>query len=526
MRADLVERAIMHNPALASSLQHARAGGAVTTKALQILVQAAEAPQSIPEPSQKLGQWIKPITARALAEEKIFTIKQLLDYIAVRGSTWYYGVPRIGALKAKVIENWLKSHEAMLGELNIINVSEKVPSTTVQVTIHPGQPSVMAPLESISVSNQFDGTHGVNRSQAYCYITARNDLEAINCYLQRYADQKHAQRAYKKELERFLLWCVIIAQKPMSSVNASDCQEYAAFLAKPAPSFCGKKAGRHTKLWRPFNDKGSLSPLSQRYAINILRSAFDYFCKVRYLAGNPFSVVKSSVVTKEVDLMHIEKALSAPLWQKLISSLQGAAETSSQYRVALATILLLGDSGIRREEAATATRQKLQKSRYADCMELEVLGKGHKKRVVPVSARAMKALEAHWADRNLDINGRDEEYLLAPLVTPKHKAAHDKHDAGVSGYAPESLYRLIQTTIDNLINLVPGAFNQEDIRQLEVTTPHAFRHTFGTLSVEKGMPIDVLQYFLGHESVGTTSIYNKAKKKRAMEEPAKYFNAD
>ena len=105
MRADLVERAIMHNPALASSLQHARAGGAVTTKALQILVQAAEAPQSIPEPSQKLGQWIKPITARALAEEKIFTIKQLLDYIAVRGSTWYYGVPRIGALKAKVIEN-------------------------------------------------------------------------------------------------------------------------------------------------------------------------------------------------------------------------------------------------------------------------------------------------------------------------------------------------------------------------------------------------------------------------------------
>ena len=368
MRADLVERAIMHNPALASSLQHARAGGAVTTKALQILVQAAEAPQSIPEPSQKLGQWIKPITARALAEEKIFTIKQLLDYIAVRGSTWYYGVPRIGALKAKVIENWLKSHEAMLGELNIINVSEKVPSTTVQVTIHPGQPSVMAPLESISVSNQFDGTHGVNRSQAYCYITARNDLEAINCYLQRYADQKHAQRAYKKELERFLLWCVIIAQKPMSSVNASDCQEYAAFLAKPAPSFCGKKAGRHTKLWRPFNDKGSLSPLSQRYAINILRSAFDYFCKVRYLAGNPFSVVKSSVVTKEVDLMHIEKALSAPLWQKLISSLPGAAETSSQYRVALATILLLGDSGIRREEAATATRQKLQKSRYSDCM--------------------------------------------------------------------------------------------------------------------------------------------------------------
>jgi integrase len=73
---------------------------------------------------------------------------------------------------------------------------------------------------------------------------------------------------------------------------------------------------------------------------------------------------------------------------------------------------------------------------------------------------------------------------------------------------------------------MPELFAAEDRRQLESTTPHAFRHTFGTLSVEKGMPIDVLQYFLGHQSVGTTSIYNKAKKKRAMEEAAKYFNSE
>ena len=527
MREDLVQRAIGHNPALGDVLKNARVGGGMTTRALDILVRAADAPLPVPSPEQKIGQWVKPKTAKALAEEKIITIQHLIDYIALRGSTWHHSVPRIGRLKARVIENWLKSHEKRLGALNIIDVSPKEPSPILAIHIHPGHPSILAPLESITTSTQYDGSRGVNRSQAYCYITAVNDLQAIHCYLQRYADQKHAQRAYKKELERFLLWCIIIAQKPMSSVNASDCQEYAAFLANPSPNFCGKKAGRHTKLWKPFNDKGGLSPLSQRYAINILRSTFDYFCKVRYLAGNPFSVIKSTVVTKEVDLMHIEKALSAPLWLKLISALEGAAITNSQYRIALATILLLGDSGIRREEAATAKREKLQKSRYADVMELEVLGKGHKKRVVPVSARVMKALENHWNDRGLDISSRDEEHLLAPLITPNHLAAKAKKDSTrYDSYAPQSLYRLIQTSIKNLSLSMPDLFDAEDRRQLESTTPHAFRHTFGTLSVEKGMPIDVLQYFLGHQSVGTTSIYNKAKKKRAMEEAAKYFNSE
>ena len=527
MREDLVQRAIGHNPALGVVLKNARIGGTMTTKALDILVRAADAPQPVPSPEQKLGHWIKPKTAKAFAEENIVTIQQLMDYITIRGTTWHHSVPRIGRLKARVIEHWLKSHEKKLGPIDIIDTNQKPPSSAVTIHIHPHQPSVLAPLESITTSTQFDGSRGANRSQAYCYITASNDLQAIHCYLQRYADQEHAQRAYKKELERFLLWCILVAQKPMSSVNASDCQEYAAFLAKPAPHFCGKKAGRHTKLWKPFHDKGHLSPLSQRYAINILRAAFDYFCKVRYLAGNPFVVVKSQVVTKEVDLMQIDKALSSPLWLKLISALENAANTNSQYRIALATILLLGDSGIRRKEASTATREKLQKSRYADLIELEVLGKGQKKRVVPVSARAMQALENHWLDRGLDINDRDEEHLLAPLVTPNHTAAKAKKDKTLyNNYAPESLYLLIQTSIKNITTSNPELFDAEDLKQLETTSPHAFRHTFGTLSVENGMPIDVVQYFLGHQSVGTTSIYNKAKKKRAMEEAAKYFKAE
>ncbi len=38
-------------------------------------------------------------------------------------------------------------------------------------------------------------------------------------------------------------------------------------------------------------------------------------------------------------------------------------------------------------------------------------------------------------------------------------------------------------------------------RQLAATSPHAFRHTFGTQSVAAGMAIEVLQQVLGHDSL-------------------------
>lgn len=520
-KEDLIQRAIFHNPALASILKNGRSES-MTTKILDILRTAAELPQPVPHSSQKLSQWLKPKTSKALAGEKIVTIQDLMTWIGVRGTNWWRSIPRIGELKAKVLVKWLQSNSQTLGRLQIIDSNIKPPSSAL-VSIHPNQPAILAPIDSITTTTQYDGSQGVNRSPAYCYISASNDLEAIKCYLLRYADQKHALRAYKKELERFLLWSIVIKKLPMSSLNATDCEEYKAFLGRPTPSFCGPKQPRHSKLWKPFNDKGALSPLSQRHAIGILRAAFDYWVKVRYLAGNPWSAVKDPVVTKEVDGMHIEKALSAPLWDKLVSALKVAGEKDYQYRTTLATVLLMGDSGLRREEVATARRESIKKSQFADCMELEVVGKGHKKRVVPVSARAMKALENHWIDRGLDAGGRDQLHLLSPLTIPGHQAAQDKLESNEDGYTPGSLYRIIQTSIKNLLKQAPCPFDAEEARQLETTTAHAFRHTFGTLSVARNMPIDVVQSVLGHASVGTTSIYVQSKKQRVMEEAAKYF---
>jgi integrase len=225
--------------------------------------------------------------------------------------------------------------------------------------------------------------------------------------------------------------------------------------------------------------------------------------------------------------MQIEKALSQSLWDKLIEALTevSEAQTGSQYRIALAAMLLMGDSGLRREEVARARREHLRPSAYADCLELEVLGKGHKRRRVPVSSRTLRALAVHWRDRQVDETARDQLHLLSPLMIPPHAAAQTKQAESRDGYTPGSLYRLIQTSINNLIQVMPCPFNDDEMQQLASTTAHAFRHTFGTLAVARDVPIDVVQAVLGHASVGTTSIYVQTKQKRVMEEAAKYFNA-
>ena len=40
-------------------------------------------------------------------------------------------------------------------------------------------------------------------------------------------------------------------------------------------------------------------------------------------------------------------------------------------------------------------------------------------------------------------------------------------------------------------------------------TPHVFRHTAATLALQRGMPIDQVQKFLGHARIQTTLRYAK-----------------
>lgn len=525
MRDDLIERASMANPNIAEVLRKARSSQSITDKALAILIEAASAKPAPPYPNQPIAQWFRARVAHCLLQAGIDTIENLKQWIITRGHRWWVGIPRIGQLRAQAIVRWLQRHASTLGELDPQSL-QPPSSTNVDklVYLNPALPHQLAPLTRLVVPHGLSGAQGINRCQYFAFIQAKNDHEAVLAYLSRYQGQFHTHRTYQKELERFLLWAIVIAKKPLSSLLVDECEAYKLFVAAPCPEFIGRKnVPRFSPRWKPFN--APLSPHSQRQAIQILRTFFQWLVEVRYLAGNPWIAVRDPEVAKALSPVQIERALPAALWDKFIAQLTEQANTNDdqQARAALAAILLMGDSGLRREETAQACRSNLQVSAFAhDTWELKVLGKGNKWREVPVSQRTVEALKAHWHDREIDFDLSEPRPLISPLILPETPQSKQRHRRDQrQSYTGDGLHKLLISVIKKLCQ--GNQFSQDEVAKLLVISAHAFRHTFGTQAVAKEVPIDVVQKVLGHASVATTSLYVKAEKQRVMEEVGKYF---
>jgi integrase len=290
--------------------------------------------------------------------------------------------------------------------------------------------------------------------------------------------------------------------------------------------------------------------------VRLLRSAFAWLVDVRYLAGNPWVAINDPPVIRRANSMKIERALPAELWRKLRDELdvRSAPEHASQWRALRATILLMGDSGLRREEASSARRENLKPSAYGTLerpvWELTIVGKGQRERTVPVSAATLSALRAHWADRGrvFDVEDVGEGGgavhvdvpagpLLAPLFIPwtdasrrRHRQAQVDHNesrgaasqTSEAGYTADGLNRLIGRMTKTLAETM-DALSPDERAQLGRVNAHAFRHTFGSQSVAGDVPIDVVQKVLGHVSLQTTTIYVQAEKRRVVEEVARYY---
>ena len=147
------------------------------------------------------------------------------------------------------------------------------------------------------INATLDGSQGLNRDiKNRCQIRAHHDMEAIQCWLNEYSHKPTTLRSYQKEAERFLLWCLYQKQKPFSSIDREDIDEYINFLDDPQPVaiWCappgGQRRKRGCKTWRPF--KGPLSTSTKFTALSILDSLFSYLVQAHYLAFNPMGLIR------------------------------------------------------------------------------------------------------------------------------------------------------------------------------------------------------------------------------------------
>ncbi|WP_082709796.1 site-specific integrase [Burkholderia sp. TSV86] len=507
MRDDLVAVALREGaPALVSHLQEtiAKYGEPrLTPVTLQMIERAAHQwATAQPAADHPIGRWFRPLVAERLAGEGLHTLGELVAFVNRRGGQWWRAVPRIGAHRARVLIGWLRRHAATVGRLaaSEFDASDALaPAAGAGVVARAGQ---LAPLERLTLPAALSGARGANRAPTFAYVRAVHDLDAVRAYLHRYDDRPETQRAYTRELERLVLWCVIERGVALSSMTVEDCEAYKAFLAAPSDRFTGAPVARASRHWRPFAP-GGLSADSQRYAVRAIRAAFAWLVDVRYLAGNPWRAVTDPNVVKRARKLQVERAWPLDLWTRVRAFLADRAElvgpVGARWRTARALLLVMGDGGLRIAEAVGAERAALvwlpADGETPASWLLEVIGKGNKQRFVPISDACVDAVRAHWRDRGLAFDARDAAGpLVAPLnvpPTPRAQAKHARAKAAgtgsvAAGYSVRGARALTRWAIDQLLDAMPD-LTEPQRRKLAQTSPHAFRHTFGTQMLAAGV---------------------------------------
>jgi integrase len=224
--------------------------------------------------------------------------------------------------------------------------------------------------------------------------------------------------------------------------------------------------------------------------------------------------------------LDIERAVPQAVWKALLAWLDRRAAEDAYWRTVRAAVLLLHDSGMRVFEAAGAERSALRPAVGEDGQlwgELQVVGKRTKLRLVPISRRAYAALAAHWKD--CDAGYEEVGPLLMPTAAAHLPRVRAKAEAGGVGYSVRGLRKLVEragAAFRTYLEEADPALHTQ-ARHLH---PHAFRHAFGTTATEAGVPLDVLQSYLGHASPATTALYYPSDAHRCRREVDKVFADD
>jgi integrase/recombinase XerD len=141
-------------------------------------------------------------------------------------------------------------------------------------------------------------------------------------------------------------------------------------------------------------------------------------------------------------------------------------------------INFLLDTGMRVSELANLKEENISWQR--NC--IAIIGKGNKRRVIPMSKRVRLLLLDCFSNRN-------------------------------------NRFPLAMRTIQKYVKIVA-----DRARIRKQVSPHVLRHTFAVTYLHRGGNLRALQAILGHSSITTTDIYLKYSGKRVIDDFQKIWN--
>jgi site-specific recombinase XerD len=497
-----------------------------------------------PAPADQLALWLSPALAERLKGAGIGTLDMLVRSINAYGTHWWRRVEGLGHARARSLAAWLqplsRDWEESLREESLTPPQQQVAlrSSILRAVMLPAR-FALVPLEQLAVPPRLAGGReapGLFATRMPNHLGAEDDRQALDAWLAQYRDKAATLRAYRKEVERFYLWCLLERGKPLSSIDSRDAQAYRDFIRQPPPAWCcAAVVGRGDPAWRPF--RGPLQPASQRQALVVLQALFDGLRDGNYLVGNPFRAVnkKTALAAPRID---IERSFTELEWRFIRACIaeeeaaarpRGEGPVGAEARRLRLVLELLAGTGLRLAEIAAATTASVRTVRLdvegLDATVLSVLGKGGKVREVPLADDLAALVAVHHADASALGLLPSPAPLVCTLADrpPRWSVGSDgrlvlerpsttQRALGASG-----LYRMLKRFFHRIANQA-HAVDGLDAARLRTASTHWLRHTFARQGAAAQLPVEVLQQALGHASIATTTLYLGTERARMVRE--------
>lgn len=355
---------------------------------------------------------------------------------------------------------------------------------------------------------------------------AVTDYEYSLRFLYSYNGSTATFNSYRREVERLLQWCWLIANKSLIEIKRHDVEEFIEFAMSPPLSWIGFKQVARFKNkqdrrianpdWRPYvinsskNTGIGIANEDKKYqpgqkaiqaTFAILSSFFNYLIQEEYLEANPVALIrqKSKFVQRNQYQDQIRR-ISNLQWDTVIDTAKQLSEEDAQHERTLFIMNCLYAMYLRISELVADERS-------APCMGdfrvdadrnwwLHVTGKGNKNRMITVSDEMLTALKRYR--RTLS---------LPPLPSPGEQTPLiGRLDGKGSVTSTRQIRSVVQLCFDRAYDNMVVQGLADEANELRTATVHWLRHT-GISEDVKIRPKEHVKEDAGHSSMATTDKY-------------------
>ncbi len=207
--------------------------------------------------------------------------------------------------------------------------------------------------------------------------------------------------------------------------------------------------------------------------VSAVREFFRFLFVENEISYNP---------TTDITTPKKEKPLPKFLTEDEIAALLYAARESKdiKHKRLAVMIELMYACGLRVSELVSLPERCIN----FDKKQIIVFGKGRKERVVPVSERALKAVQEYYCIRPLFIDKNKNSSWMFPSLTAK------------GGHITSNGFYKALKEVAVKAGIYPSRIS-----------PHVLRHSFATHLLNHDVDLRAVQKMLGHEDIATTEIY-------------------